>query len=166
MNRAPFPMVLMVGLVLVLSACAPASPPAAPTTTAPAAPTSAAAAATQPAASGPAGQLVIGALEEPASLSPLIDLPHHFPEHVLQTLLFDSLTQYMPDGTVQPKLAQSWAVSADSLSYTFHLNPQARFQDGTPVTADDVKFTFDTAKDPTTDSSSEGLDTVDHTEVV
>ncbi|MDQ6673254.1 MAG: ABC transporter substrate-binding protein, partial [Chloroflexota bacterium] len=130
-------------------------------TTAPVAP----AVNTQP-QTAPAGQLVIGAIEEPASLSPLIDLPHHFPEHVLQTLLFDSLTQYMPDGSVSPKLAQSWDVSSDNRSYTFHLNPRAMFQDGTPITADDVKFTFDAALDPNTNSSNEGLATVDRTEVI
>jgi len=54
----------------------------------------------------PASQLILGSLEEPPSLSALVDLPHHFPEHVPQTLLFDSLTQFMPDGTVHPKLAQ------------------------------------------------------------
>lgn len=119
------------------------------------------------AASGAAsGQLVIGSLEEPASLSPLIDLPHHFPEHVPQTLLFDSLTQFLPDGSVAPKLAERWTVSPDSLVHTFTLQGTARFHDGQPVTADDVKFTFDTALDPRTGSSTEGLDAVAQTEAV
>jgi peptide/nickel transport system substrate-binding protein len=114
----------------------------------------------------PANQIVLGSLEEPGSLSALVDLPHHFPEHVPQTLLYDSLTQFMPDGTIQPKLALKWEVSKNGLVYTFTLAPTARFHDGTPVTAADVKFTFDAARDPKTQSSDEGLETVKSVEVL
>src|SRR5699024_7095784 len=103
---------------------------------------------------------VIGSLEEPGSLSALVQLPHHFPADVPQTLLFDSLTQYMPDGTVEPKLATSWEISEDELTYTFTLNPDAVFHDGTPVTAHDVVFTFEAIQDPATNSSNEGIETV------
>lgn len=43
-------------------------------------------------------------------------------------------------------LAEDAQLAADGLSVTFRLNPAARFLDGTPVTADDVKFSFDTLK--------------------
>lgn len=111
-------------------------------------------------------ELVLGSLEEPGSLSALVDLPHHFPEHAPQTLLFDSLTQFMPDGTVRPKLAQKWEVSKSGLAYTFTLAPNAKFHDGTPVTAEDVKFTFDAARDPKTQSSDEGLENIERVEVL
>jgi peptide/nickel transport system substrate-binding protein len=111
-------------------------------------------------------QIVLGSLEEPGSLSALVDLPHHFPEHAPQTLLYDSLTQFMPDGTVRPKLAQKWTVSPNSLVYTFTLAPNAKFHDGTRITAADVKFTFDAARDPKTQSSDEGLETVKSVEVL
>lgn len=114
----------------------------------------------------PANQLVLGSLEEPASLSALADLPHHFPEHAPQTLLYDSLTQFMPDGTVRPKLAQKWTISSSNLVYTFTLVPNAKFQDGTPVTAEDVKFTFDAAKNPDTKSSDEGLEPIEKVKVL
>ena len=42
-----------------------------------------------------------------------------------------------------PDLAESWDVSPDGLVYTFHLAPNAAFHDGTPVTSEDVKFTFE-----------------------
>jgi peptide/nickel transport system substrate-binding protein/microcin C transport system substrate-binding protein len=42
-----------------------------------------------------------------------------------------------------PELAQSWEISADNRVFTFHLDPRARWQDGIPVTAEDVKFSFD-----------------------
>jgi len=49
----------------------------------------------------------------------------------------DSVTAYAD-------LAQSAEVSADGLTVTFHLNPRARFSDGTPVTASDVVWTYNT----------------------
>jgi peptide/nickel transport system substrate-binding protein len=41
-----------------------------------------------------------------------------------------------------PHLATSWTASADGLEYTFKLDPAAKFQDGSPVTADDVAYSF------------------------
>jgi peptide/nickel transport system substrate-binding protein len=43
------------------------------------------------------------------------------------------------------ELAESWDVSPDGLKITFHLRKDAKFQDGTPVTADDVKWSLDRA---------------------
>lgn len=40
-------------------------------------------------------------------------------------------------------LATSWEVSEDGLTYTFHLRDDAKWSDGTPITAEDYKFTFD-----------------------
>jgi peptide/nickel transport system substrate-binding protein len=47
-----------------------------------------------------------------------------------------------------PRLARSWTWSADSLSIAFALDPGARWHDGQPVRASDVRFTFDLVKDP------------------
>ena len=44
---------------------------------------------------------------------------------------------------VEPWLAESWTQSEDGLSYEFQLRPNVRFSDGTPLTAEDVLFTFD-----------------------
>jgi peptide/nickel transport system substrate-binding protein len=41
------------------------------------------------------------------------------------------------------ELAESWDVSSDGLKITFHLRKDAKFQDGAPVTADDVKWSLD-----------------------
>ncbi len=53
-----------------------------------------------------------------------------------------------------PALAKSYTISADRKSYTFWLNEDARWQDGTPVTTDDIKFTFDTLMNPKTHSAA------------
>jgi peptide/nickel transport system substrate-binding protein len=44
-------------------------------------------------------------------------------------------------GSLQPGLAERWEISADARTYTFYLR-DARFSDGTPITADDVRFTL------------------------
>jgi len=59
-------------------------------------------------------------------------------------LVFDQLVQSSNDGKgVVPGLATSWDVSKDGKVWTFHLRHNARFSDGTPVTAEDVRFSFD-----------------------
>jgi len=59
-------------------------------------------------------------------------------------LVFESLAQINPiDGTLAPSLADSWEISSDGLRYRFHLNPNATWHDGKPVTADDVVATYD-----------------------
>lgn len=47
-----------------------------------------------------------------------------------------------------PRLAERWTWSADSMQITFSLNPRARWHDGKPVTARDVRFTHQLFKDP------------------
>jgi peptide/nickel transport system substrate-binding protein len=57
--------------------------------------------------------------------------------------LHDALVKPMPGKTMAPSLAESWTASADGLVYDFVLRKGARFHHGEPVTADDVKFTFE-----------------------
>lgn len=57
--------------------------------------------------------------------------------------LFDGLYKVNPDtGLPEPQLA-TWDVSEDGLTYTFHIKPDAKWSDGEPITAQDVKFTYD-----------------------
>lgn len=60
------------------------------------------------------------------------------------------------DGTDTPGLADYWEIADDGVTYTFHLNPNAKFSDGTPLTAADVEFTFGTVLDETTLSPRRG----------
>ena len=59
--------------------------------------------------------------------------------------VFEGLTRFAEDGTVQPALAESWEIAPDSLSWVFHLRDGVTFHDGTPFTAEDVVFSFDRA---------------------
>jgi peptide/nickel transport system substrate-binding protein len=64
-------------------------------------------------------------------------------ELTLQRLVYYKMPGASTD--IAPELAKSWDVSADGTVYTFHLDEKAKFNDGSPVTADDVKYSIDRA---------------------
>lgn len=72
--------------------------------------------------------------------------------------------------SIQPELATSWELVDDGMSYLFHLRKDATFWDGTPVTANDVKWSFDRAVSlggfPTVQMQAGGLNSPDQFEVV
>ena len=55
----------------------------------------------------------------------------------------DALVKPMPGGLNTPSLAESWQESKDHLTFTFTIRKNARFHNGEPVTAEDVKFSFE-----------------------
>src|SRR5438094_5974143 len=57
--------------------------------------------------------------------------------------LHDAVVKQLPDNPVAPSLAESWSASSDGLVYEFVLRKGVRFHNGDPVTADDVKFSFE-----------------------
>ena len=57
--------------------------------------------------------------------------------------LHDAIVKPMPDKSMAPSLAASWSASPDGLVYEFVLRQGVRFHNGEPVTADDVKFSFE-----------------------
>ncbi|MBM3225062.1 MAG: ABC transporter substrate-binding protein [Candidatus Tectomicrobia bacterium] len=65
---------------------------------------------------------------------------------MVQYGLHDSLFKPMPEGRMTPSLAESFTESADKLTYEFTLRPNLTFHNGDPVTAEDVKFTFERYK--------------------
>lgn len=61
-------------------------------------------------------------------------------------LIYDQLTRPTVDGlNIEPGLATTWDISKDGKTYTFHLRRGVKFHDGSPVTADDVKFSVERA---------------------
>src|SRR5262245_9978593 len=61
-------------------------------------------------------------------------------------VLHDALVKPMPGNLNAPGLAESWTVSKDGLTYEFVIRKNAKFHNGDPVTAEDVKFTYDRYK--------------------
>ncbi|MBV9852309.1 MAG: peptide ABC transporter substrate-binding protein [Armatimonadetes bacterium] len=67
--------------------------------------------------------------------------------------VFEGLVQWTPDNKIAPALAEKWEVSPDGRTYTFHLRPGVKFQDGHPVGAQDVYYSLRRALDPGLNSS-------------
>lgn len=86
-----------------------------------------------------ARDLVIGLKTEPSSLDP----QYHSltPNTQISLTIFDPLVAADAQLKPRPALAESWTV--DGNVWTFKLRPNVKFSDGTPLTADDVVFTFD-----------------------
>ncbi|XRD23380.1 ABC transporter substrate-binding protein [Lysinibacillus fusiformis] len=58
-------------------------------------------------------------------------------------MVYESLVAYNDDGTITPKLAESWDISEDKTAYTFHLRKDVTYSDGTAFNADNVIRNFD-----------------------
>ncbi len=63
--------------------------------------------------------------------------------YMIYYALHDALVKPMPGQPLAPSLAESWTVSKDHLAYEFVLRKGVRFHNGEPVTAEDVKFSFE-----------------------
>ncbi|MEE8550000.1 MAG: ABC transporter substrate-binding protein [Gemmatimonadota bacterium] len=119
-----------------------------------------------PAGDGSTGGTAIVAFNaEMQAFNPLVNTDLNSIE-VNTNMLFTPLIQYDDSFEPQPYLAADWELEPGGV--TFHLNRDVRWHDGQPVTADDVKFTFDLAKTPETASvlSSVFLQHVESAEVI
>ena len=146
-RRTLFSIFAVLAIVLVVAGCA-----------APVAPSGAPAAATsapgEEAAAGDASNtLVIAIAEDTASLDPgraFETLPS-----IIHKATYQTLVTFPPDSveSVIPNLAKSWEISEDGLVYTFTLDENATFANGSAVTADDVVFSFNRMKNLTANPS-------------
>lgn len=90
---------------------------------------------------------------EPPSLNPQLD-PVDARARDISYYIYESLAQpNAVSGEPEPRLATHWDVSADGLTYVFHLRDGVRWHDGKPFTADDVVYTFDWLRDPKSPAS-------------
>ncbi len=92
------------------------------------------------------GSITEGELGYPRYINPLLPITDSGRD--LSALIYSGLMKTDDNGNLIPDLAKSYDVSNDGLSYTFVLKDDLLFQDGIPVTADDVIFTINTAKNP------------------
>ncbi len=102
------------------------------------------------------GEIVVGQQLEPPHLDPTSAAAGAIDE-VLYSNVFEGLTRFGPDGSVNPGLAESWEISDDGLVYTFRLQGGVSFHDGTAMDAGDVKFTLDRARDETSQNAQKAL---------
>ena len=95
-------------------------------------------------AAGAAGELVYGIH---ISLAPTwfdpAETPSLITPYMIYYALHDAVLKPMPDQPMAPCLAQSWSATEDGLSYSFVLRDGVTFHNGEPVTAEDVRFSFE-----------------------
>src|SRR5437899_6651521 len=93
-------------------------------------------------AAPPRDAIVIGLVAEPVTMDPpqITDLNStRVAKRIFEGLVAQELGSYK----LVPGLARSWDISKDGLTYTFHLRPDVKFHDGTPLTAEAVRFLFE-----------------------
>ncbi len=92
------------------------------------------------------GTVTEGIIGIPTLINPVIALSDA--DKDLTSMVYSGLMRKTPEGDFIPDLAESYSVSPDGTVYTFILKRNAKFQNGTKVTADDVVFTIEKIKDP------------------
>ncbi len=92
------------------------------------------------------GGITEGAVGAPRFVNPLLALSDA--DRDLTSLTYAGLMGYDANGELTPVIADHYTVSEDGKSYTFTLREDAKFTDGSPITAEDVVFTIEKAQDP------------------
>lgn len=108
----------------------------------------------------------LGIVLEPPHLDPTAGAAAAIDE-VTYANVFEGLTRIGPNGEVLPALAKSWEISEDGLTYTFRLQDDVRFHDGTDFNAEDVKFSLDRARSADSTNAQKPLfEAIESVEVV
>lgn len=95
----------------------------------------------------PGGKLVYGAHNPPKSLNYTLDNNTH--TSMVFGLMFQQLLSLDPiTSEFIPGIANRWSISDDKQTFTFYIDPLATWSDGKPITAEDVKWSFEQLKDP------------------
>ena len=100
--------------------------------------------------------VVIAMTLEPPTLDPTSGAAQAIREVTLQNI-FEGLVKMDRTGKIVPCLAQSWEIAPDSVTHTFRLRTGVTFHDGTPFTAELVKFSFERAVAPGSTNAQQQL---------
>ena len=126
--------------------------------------TSAAGASSSPSPGAEKVILRIGTLQDIDSLNPFAGVT--VAAYEMFHLNYDMLVGYAPDGKVRPEIADSWTTSPDGLTWTFKIHPGMKWQDGQPVTASDVAFTYNYIIDNELSAYTSSTVNIKHAEAV
>lgn len=83
---------------------------------------------------------------EPSRLDPAMTTA--LPENNTELQLFEGLTRLDDNNVPQPALAKSWDISPDGKTYTFHLRDGIQWSDGTPITAQEIEYSWKRVVNP------------------
>jgi peptide/nickel transport system substrate-binding protein len=87
------------------------------------------------------GQVTVAEPTPPDTFDPIAH--SDFNNWFVWQLVYETLVVVQPDGRVAPLLATSWKVGPDAMTYVFTLRRGVKFHNSSPLTADDVVFTFE-----------------------
>ena len=93
------------------------------------------------------GKVIVGIVQEPTSLDPTADATNAI-SVCLRDNIYEGLVRLDGTGKLVGQLANSWDVSPDGKTITFHLQTGVTWHDGSPFLAEDVKFSWLRAMDP------------------
>ncbi len=112
------------------------------------------------------GKLIYGLTLSPSGIDPHVNASSEL--GIVLSSVYDPLVWETPDKTFVAGLAESWEVTPDGKTYTFHLSHDVAFHDGSPLNAAAVKANFDRIADPATKSQKAAgmLGPFDRAEVV
>ena len=112
----------------------------------------------------PPGYLVAAIESNPLQLDPRYSTDANSVR--IGNLIYNSLLRYDEQSRLRPELATDWRM-LDDRTYEFHIRTDAVFHDGTPLTAADVKYTYESILDPESRSPKRGpllpLETIEQT---
>jgi peptide/nickel transport system substrate-binding protein len=100
--------------------------------------------------------ITIGDQLEPPHLDPTAGAAGAI-DNVVYINIYEGLTEFASDGSVIPALAESWDISGDGLTYTFHLQGGVKFHDGSDMTASDVVWSLNRARAEDSVNAQKGL---------
>lgn len=114
-------------------------------------------------------KIVVGIPQDFDSLDPHISQASGTEEVMFN--VFSGLAMPSPDGELVPALADRWEINEDSSSFTFYLKEGLTFHDGSELTADDVKYTYDRVSGKIEGESDEAVratfsDVIEEVEVI
>ena len=143
----------IIGLLLIAACSGSSGATAVPDSSAATGQDSAAVSPTQGSAGlgrGEGGGRLVRLYVDPPTLDPHITTDATSAQIIVE--LFGGLVTIDPELNIVADLAERWDISADGLRYTFYLRPDAKFHDGKPVTAEDVRWSLERATNPLTES--------------
>jgi peptide/nickel transport system substrate-binding protein len=95
------------------------------------------------------GTAVVAAIGDIPDINPLTSTDHTSAQ-VRMFVLYMPLLEYDENFEPVPHLARSWELNEDTTALTFHLRDDIYWHDGVKTTAEDLKFSYDLARDPNT----------------
>ena len=107
-------------------------------------------------AQGKKDSVVMAMALEPPGLDPTSGAAAAIGEVTLYNV-YETLTRVKEDGTAAPLLAESWTTSPDVKTYTFRLRKGVKFQNGEPLNAETVKFSFERSAAPASTNKDKSL---------